>query len=114
VIAAALAQATEVLLLDEPTSSLDLGAQLEIAHLLAELNQTRGVTIVVSTHDLHLAAGICRDLVLLRAGRVVAAGPTAEVLTRDHLRTLYGVDADVHVHPDTGHLTVVPVRRALS
>ena len=82
VIAAALAQATDVLLLDEPTSSLDLGAQLEIAHLLAELNQTRGVTIVVSTHDLHLAAGICRDLVLLREGRIVAAGPTADVLTQ--------------------------------
>jgi iron complex transport system ATP-binding protein len=111
VIAAALAQATEVLLLDEPTSSLDLGAQLEIAHLLAELNRTRGVTIVVSTHDLHLAAGICRDLVMLRAGQVVAAGPTAEVLTSAHLRRLYDVDADVHLHEATGQLTVVPVRR---
>jgi iron complex transport system ATP-binding protein len=114
VIAAALAQATDVLLLDEPTSSLDLGAQLEIAQLLAELNQRRGVTIVVSTHDLHLAAGICRQLVLLRAGRVVAYGPIAEVLTRDNLRALYGVDADVHVHAATGHLTVVPVRRVAS
>jgi iron complex transport system ATP-binding protein len=113
VIAAALAQATDVLLLDEPTSSLDLGAQLEIAHLLAELNQTRGVTIVVSTHDLHLAAGICRDLVLLREGRIVAAGPTAAVLTSAHLRALYGVEADVHVHPATGLLTVVPVRRTV-
>ena len=111
VIAAALAQATEVLLLDEPTSSLDLGAQLEIAHLLAELNHTRGVTIVVSTHDLHLAAGICRDLVMLRAGQVVAAGPTAEVLTSAHLRALYDVDADVHLHEATGQLTVVPIRR---
>lgn len=114
VIAAALAQATDVLLLDEPTSSLDLGAQLEIAQLLADLNQRRGVTIVVSTHDLHLAAGICRQLVLLRAGRVVAYGPTAEVLTRDNLRALYGVDADVHVHAATGHVTVVPVRRIAS
>jgi iron complex transport system ATP-binding protein len=113
VIAAALAQATEVLLLDEPTSSLDLGAQLEIAHLLADLNHTRGVTIVVSTHDLHLAAGICRDLVMLRAGQVVAAGPTAEVLTSAHLRELYGVDAEVHLHEGTGQLTVVPVRRTL-
>ena len=114
VIAAALAQATDVLLLDEPTSSLDLGAQLEIAQLLAELNRTRGVTIVVSTHDLHLAAGICRHLVLLREGRIVAAGPIAEVLTSAHLRALYGVEADVHVHPATGHLTVVPVRRSVS
>jgi iron complex transport system ATP-binding protein len=112
IIAAALAQATDVLLLDEPTSSLDLGAQLEIAQLLADLNRTRGVTIVVSTHDLHLAAGICRDLILLRNGRIVAAGPIEDVLTGAHLRALYGVEADVRRHPDTGHLTVVPVRRA--
>jgi iron complex transport system ATP-binding protein len=111
VISAALAQATDVLLLDEPTSSLDLGAQLDIAHLLVELNRARGVTIVVSTHDLNLAAGICRDLVLLRDGRVVASGATADVLTPANVQALYDVDADVHVHPDTGHLTVVPLRR---
>lgn len=111
VIAAALAQATDVLLLDEPTSSLDLGAQLDIAQLLVDLNRTRGVTIVVSTHDLNLAAGICRDLVLLRDGRVVASGATADVLTPANVQALYDVDADVHVHPDTGHLTVVPLRR---
>jgi iron complex transport system ATP-binding protein len=114
VIAAALAQATDVLLLDEPTSSLDLGAQLEIAHLLAELNQRRGVTIVVSTHDLHLAAAICQRLLMLREGRVVAAGATAEVLTSAHLRAVYGVDAEVHEHASTGHLTVVPVRKTPS
>lgn len=112
VIAGALAQATDVLLLDEPTSSLDLGAQLDIARLLAHLNATRGVTIVVSTHDLALASGICRDLVLLRQGRVLAAGPTAVVLTGENVRALYDVDADVHLHPGTGHLVVVPLHRA--
>lgn len=112
IIAAALAQATDVLLLDEPTSSLDLGAQLDIAQLLARLNAERGVTIVVSTHDLALASGICRDLVLLRHGRVIAAGATADVLSTANVRVLYDVDADVHIHPGTGHLVVVPVRRA--
>ena len=112
VIASALAQATDVLLLDEPTSSLDLGAQLEIAQLLRTLNETRGVTIVVSTHDLALASGVCRELVLLRRGAVVAAGPTAEVLTGANVRALYDVDADVHRHPETGHLVVVPLHRA--
>ena len=111
VIAAALAQATDVLLLDEPTSSLDLGAQLDIAQLLGRLNAERGVTVVVSTHDLGLASGICRDLVLLRHGRVVAAGPTATVLSGDNVRALYDVDADVHVHAGTGHLVVVPLHR---
>jgi len=112
VIAAALAQATDVLLLDEPTSSLDLGAQLDIAQLLVDLNTTHGVTVVVSTHDLALASGICRELVLLRQGRVQATGATADVLTADHVRALYDVDADVHVHPVTGRLSVVPLRRA--
>jgi len=112
VIAAALAQATDVLLLDEPTSSLDLGAQLDIAQLLARLNAERGVTIVVSTHDLALASGICRELVLLRHGRVVATGPTADVLSSANVRALYDVDADVHVHAATGHLVVVPLHRA--
>jgi iron complex transport system ATP-binding protein len=111
VIAAALAQSAGALLLDEPTASLDLGYQLDIAALLAHLNHDRGVTMVISTHDLNLAATLCRTLVLMRQGRVVAAGPTDEVLTPAHVRAIYDVDADVHVHPGTGHVTVVPVRR---
>jgi iron complex transport system ATP-binding protein len=111
VIAGALAQATDVLLLDEPTASLDLGAQLDIAALLADLNATRGVTIVVSTHDLALASGVCRELVLIRHGRVLAAGPTADVLSAASVRALYDVDADVHRHDVTGHVVVVPLHR---
>jgi iron complex transport system ATP-binding protein len=110
VIAAALAQAAGLLLLDEPTASLDLGYQLEVAGLLHRLNEDRGVTLVVSTHDLNLAASLCRDLILLHRGRVLAAGPTEDVLTSEHVQTLYGVEADVHVHHATGHITVVPLR----
>jgi iron complex transport system ATP-binding protein len=111
VIAAALAQRPDILLLDEPTASLDLGYQLDVAALLTALNHDRGVTMIVSTHDLQLAASICRTLVLIRNGRVLAHGPAERVLTPEHVRALYDVDADVHVHPETGHLTVVPVRR---
>lgn len=111
VIAAALAQTADVLLLDEPTASLDLGHQLDIAALLARLNHDRGVSMVISTHDLNLAATLCRTLVLMRNGRVVAAGPTDQVLTPANVRAIYDVDADVHVHESTGHVTVVPVRR---
>jgi iron complex transport system ATP-binding protein len=111
VIASALAQASGVLLLDEPTASLDLGFQLEIASLLVGLNHERGVTMVVSTHDLNLAAALCAELVLLKAGRVIARGPTGDVLTPDAVRSLYGVEADVGIHPRTGQLTVVPVGR---
>lgn len=111
VIAAALAQSATVLLLDEPTASLDLGYQLEVSSLLQTLNLERGVTMAVSTHDLNLAASICRDLILMRGGRVLAAGPTDEVLTPANVMALYDVEADVHVHEETGHIAVVPVRR---
>jgi iron complex transport system ATP-binding protein len=111
VIASALAQASDVLLLDEPTASLDLGYQLEIAALLSRLNRERGTTMVVSTHDLNLAASLCTELVLLRRGRVIARGPVDGVLTSANIRDLYGIDADVARHPRSGHITVVPVAR---
>jgi iron complex transport system ATP-binding protein len=111
VIAAALAQSSDVLLLDEPTASLDLGYQLDVAGLLSSLNRDRGVTMAVSTHDLNLAASICRELVLIRSGRVLAAGATDEVLTPETVRALYDVVAEVRVNEATGRRTVVPVRR---
>jgi len=111
VIASALAQSTEVLLLDEPTASLDLRYQLDVASLLARLNRDRNVTMVLATHDLNLAASLCERLVVMRDGRILTAGPTREVLTSDTVRQLYDVDADVQFHHRAGHLTVVPVRR---
>jgi iron complex transport system ATP-binding protein len=108
VIAAALAQATDALLLDEPTASLDIGAQLEIVGLLRRLNRERGATVLVSTHDLNLAATLCDQMVLLKDGRVAVQDATARALTPDHVRSLYGVDADVIFNERAGHLTVVP------
>ena len=110
VIASALAQAPDLLLLDEPTASLDIGHQLEVQALLQRLNQG-GVTMVLSTHDLNLAAALCRRLVLLREGRVLAAGPTEAVLTPVAIRELYGVHAEVERHPRAGRLAVIPIRR---
>ena len=111
VIASALAQQAGILLLDEPTASLDLGYQFDIAALLGRLNRERGLTIVVATHDLNFAAGLCRSLVMLSEGRVVAAGPTGDTLTSLSIQALYGVVADVYPHHAAGHLTVVPLRR---
>jgi iron complex transport system ATP-binding protein len=112
VIASALAQASDLLLLDEPTASLDLGYQLEIAALLRRLNTERGTTMIVSTHDLNLAAALCDRVVLLRQGRVMGHGTMEETLTAANIRLLYGVDADVQYHPRAGHLMVVPIARS--
>jgi iron complex transport system ATP-binding protein len=122
VIAGALAQfgrresagsnATEVLLLDEPTGSLDLAYQLEIRSILQVLNRERNLTIIVSTHDLNLAAGLCRELILLDRGRILASGPADSMLQPALIRELYGVDVDISPHPRAGHLTVVPVARS--
>jgi iron complex transport system ATP-binding protein len=111
VIASALTQASDVLLLDEPTASLDLGYQLDVASLLSRLNGERGVTMLLATHDLNLAASICDRLILMRDGRVVAQGATTEVLTPARVRDIYGVIADVRHHDRAGHLTVTPVSR---
>ncbi len=117
IIAAALAQisgaaeGSGILLLDEPTVALDLAYQLELGDLLRDLQRRRPMAIAVSTHDLNFAAGLCRTLVLLKNGEVLAAGPTEEVLTPDGIRALYGVEADVSRHPATGRLIVVPIRR---
>jgi iron complex transport system ATP-binding protein len=111
IIASALAQSAGLMLLDEPTAALDPGYQIEIAALLRRVNADRGVTMAVATHDLNLAAGLCRHLVLLREGRVLAAGPTGDVLTRESVRALYDVEADVHFHEGAGHLMVVPLHR---
>jgi iron complex transport system ATP-binding protein len=111
-IASALAQAPDLLLLDEPTSSLDLAYQLEIAGLVTRLNHERGVTIVLSTHDLNFAASVCHSLVLLRQGRVAAAGSVNDALTPATIHAVYGVEAEVAMHARTGHVMVVPVRHA--
>jgi iron complex transport system ATP-binding protein len=111
IIASALTQASDVLLLDEPTASLDLGYQLEVAALLSQINREREVTMLLATHDLNLAATLCDHLVLMREGTVIAQGPTADVLTVAAIRQVYGVVAEVRYHEQAGHLTVTPVAR---
>ena len=104
------AEAGSYLLLDEPTASLDLGYQLEIADLLQRLHAERRAAIVISTHDLSLAATLCERLVLVRDGAVLADGLTDDVLTPENLRKAYDVEAEVTRHA-SGHRLVVPMRR---
>tara|TARA_B100001105_G_C22290820_1_gene399475 strand:+ start:91 stop:951 length:861 start_codon:yes stop_codon:yes gene_type:complete len=103
--------APEILLLDEPTASLDLGYQMEISATLRRLNAKRGITMIVSTHDLNFAASICQKVVLLRDGRILAAGELDAVLTPKNISRLYDVDASIDRHPLSGQLSIVPFRR---
>jgi len=108
VIASALAQGANLLLLDEPTTALDLGYQVAFAGLLRELRSTRGTAVLLSTHDLSFAAAVCDHAVLLHHGEAVAAGVIDDVLRPDAIRHVYGVDVDVQFQPRAGHLIVVP------
>jgi len=91
-IARALAQQPSILLLDEPTSHLDINHQVEVFDLLYELNRTRGLGILCVTHDLNFASAYCARLILMHEGRVTSAGVPAEVITAERIRAVYGVD----------------------
>ncbi len=109
-IAMVVAQETAVVLLDEPTSALDLGHQLEVLDLVHDL-AVRGRTVVLVLHDLSTACRHADHLVAMRAGRVVAEGPPADVVTPALVRKLYGVEAQVLRDPTSGTPVVCPVRR---
>jgi len=110
-IAMALAQRTDILLLDEPTTFLDISHQLEVLDLLLDLNAARGTTIVMVLHDLNLAARYAGHLIAMRAGAVVAAGDPASVVTADLMRDVFGVESVVADDPVTGTPLVVPLGR---
>jgi iron complex transport system ATP-binding protein len=99
-VAQALAREPRVLLLDEPTSSLDLQRQLELLGLLRALAAERGLTVLIALHDLNLAARYADRLLVLHEGRVLAFGEPAAVLTEGLLRRVYGVEGRVAVAVD--------------
>ena len=108
-IALVLAQATPFLLLDEPTTWLDLPHQIEILSLLQRLNRDRGITVVSVLHDLNLAARYSDHLVLMGPDGIVAQGAPAEVITEGHLQTAFALSARVLPDPVTGAPMVCPV-----
>ena len=108
VFARALAQQAPILLLDEPASFLDLRYQVELFDRLRELADG-GTGVVAVLHDLNLAAEYCDRIVLLQAGRVVASGPTAEVLTYKNLTAVYETEIYVDLNDITGALVVTPL-----
>ncbi|TDE88562.1 ABC transporter ATP-binding protein [Occultella glacieicola] len=110
-IAMALAQQTDVLLLDEPTTFLDVSHQIEVLDLLTDLNADRGTTIVMVLHDLNLAARYADHLIAMADGRVHAVGEPGEVLTDETVRTVFGLDSRVIPDPVSGKPLMLPIGR---
>ncbi|HZX37924.1 MAG TPA: ABC transporter ATP-binding protein [Streptomyces sp.] len=113
-IAMALAQQTPLLLLDEPTTFLDIQHQLEVLDLCAELHETQGRTLVAVLHDLNQAARYATHLVALRDGKVVAEGAPADVVTAELVEQVFGVKSQVIDDPESGTPLVVPAARRRS
>ncbi|MFI9105955.1 ABC transporter ATP-binding protein [Streptomyces fildesensis] len=111
-IALALAQDTELLLLDEPTTFLDLRHQLDVLDLVSDLHTESGRTVVMVLHDLGQAARYADHLVVLQEGRLAAAGPPSEVLDAALVKSVFNVDCQVIPDPETGTPLVVPRGRA--
>jgi iron complex transport system ATP-binding protein len=110
-LASCLAQETGVLLLDEPTTYLDLRYQVELLDLIRDLADDHGIAVGVVLHDLDQAAAVADRITLLEAGRVVADGPPEDVLTPERLTAVYGIRIDVDTDPLTGRLRTRPIGR---
>lgn len=112
-IAMALAQGTDLLLLDEPTTYLDVAHQVEMLDLLADLNERSGTTIVMVLHDLNLSARYADHLVAMKEGRIVAEGAPGAVVTEATVREVFGLESRVIADPVSHTPMVVPVGRHL-
>ncbi len=111
VLAMALAQEPRLIVMDEPTTHLDLNHSLELMQLIERLNREQGVTVLMTSHDLNLAAEYCTRLILLDHGRLCADGAPADVLREETLREVYHCEIRVRTDPQTGSVLVTPARR---
>ena len=98
-------------LLDEPTTFLDVAHQVEVLDLLTDLNRERGITLVMVLHDLNLAARYSDRLVMIAGGAVAASGPAAEVLTEQRVREVFGLESRIIADPVSGTPLMLPIGR---
>jgi iron complex transport system ATP-binding protein len=110
-IAMVLAQETDVLLLDEPTTYLDLAHQVEVLDLVTDLNRRNGTTVAIVLHDLNLAARYADHVIALKAGRIVAEGSALQVVTEELVRDVFGLESRVVPDPVSGTPLVIPIGR---
>ncbi|MET9336599.1 ABC transporter ATP-binding protein [Nonomuraea sp. NPDC003804] len=110
-IAMAVAQGTPVLLLDEPTTYLDLAHQIDVLDLVVDLNRHQGRTVVMVLHDLNQACRYADQLIVMRAGRVVAEGPPADVIDAELVEHVFGMRCQVAADPVSGTPLIIPIGR---
>ena len=108
-IALVLAQGTDLILLDEPTTFLDIAYQLEVLELLRHLNEHEGKTIVMVLHDINMGCEYAHKLFALRDGTMVAQGEPREVLSADLIRRVFGIDSHIMDHPTSGSPLCIPI-----
>jgi iron complex transport system ATP-binding protein len=111
-IAMALAQDTRILLLDEPTTYLDLAYQIDVLELIRDVNHRNGTTVVMVLHDLNQACRYADHLVAMRGGTVIGAGRPTEVVTPDLVREVFGLDSQIITCPVAGTPIVIPEARS--
>jgi iron complex transport system ATP-binding protein len=111
IIARALTQQPKIMLLDEPTTHLDIGNQLEIMDLLKHLCAEKKLLIIGVFHDFNLAARYCDSIILLKDGKIVATGEAAETLTSENIKSVFGIETIVNRHPVTNLPYVVPISK---
>jgi len=99
-LASAIAQEPEIMLLDEPTSALDLKYQIQILNILKRLNEQKNITLILAMHDLNLASRFCHRLILLQDGVIVRDGFPKDVLQKDVIEQVYGVEVELHTQGD--------------
>lgn len=110
-IAMALAQETDVLLLDEPTTYLDLAHQVEVLDLVTDLNRKRGTTVAIVLHDLNLAARYADHVIAMKGGEIVALGNPISVVTEKMVRNVFGLESRVIPDPVSGTPLIIPIGR---
>ncbi len=110
-IAMALAQQTDILLLDEPTTFLDISYQVEILDLLTDLNRNRGTTIVMVLHDINLSARYADHLFALHKGKLIAEGPPSDIVTETLIKQVFDLDCKVICDPVSNSPFIVPKGR---
>lgn len=115
IIARGLAQEPDMLIMDEPTTSLDIGHQVDIFSLLSRLNVERKMTIITSLHDLNLGSQYCDRIMLINRGKISAIGTPLEIITEENIRNVYGCNVLVDKNPVTGtpRVSLVPKDNAM-